>query len=112
MSASTNPSTYSFEEGLMLEALAKDRGSIVRFKDKSPDESLSAATQLIFRLNNARKLSRKTNEGVYPEGDPMHGRSPYDELSFVKHFNDGNSKWEVHLKRGVISREEVDVEDL
>lgn len=81
-------------------ALASAKG--VRVKTETP----GAAVQLRHRMNAFRSLARRENAKIYPEDNPMHGRSVYDRLSLrVK-------KGEAAVEVLVLSAELHEVEEI
>ena len=72
----TSNSRFSYSDcfDLMDKALADAKGIRVRFASES------AARHFRMRMHTARRLDRSDNLLTYPEGEAMHGRSPYDPL--------------------------------
>lgn len=61
-------------------ALEDERGVRIQCSDQDK------ATFLRMRMHNARKIDRKDNAEIYPEGEPMHGQSIYDKLAIrIRH---------------------------
>lgn len=65
---------YPDVQALFDRALASERGLVLTFN--SPSE----ATINAGRMNAFRVRLRRDNARVYPEGDPMHGSTPYECL--------------------------------
>jgi hypothetical protein len=75
MVTSTSRLAYSDCFDLMDKALADPKGIKVKF---STGED---AWHFRIRLHTARKIDRLDNKDIYEPGQPMHGRSVYDQLT-------------------------------
>jgi len=64
-----------------LERALLGKGIRLYFKDHR------AATRFAARANSYRLLDRKESLKLYPEGDTMFGRSPYDVLNIARKEN-------------------------
>ena len=82
MPYNTSITSYVDIRAVLDKALASEKGVQLRFADEK--------TAMTFRgrVHTLRYLDRKENKRIYPEGDPMHGRSVYDPL-MVKKKEDG-----------------------
>lgn len=74
MAYNTSITSYVDIRGAADRALTSEKGIRLRF----PDEK--AAMTFKGRFHSFRYQDRKENKKIYPEGDPMHGRSAYDPL--------------------------------
>lgn len=90
---------------LMDRAIASDKGMRVKYEN----EAQAQYHQL--RFNRARGLDRQANLKLYDEGHPMHGRSPYDELS-VRRRTDGNGNWYLIILKLSAVADMAEVEEL
>lgn len=66
--------TYSDSEEYFEQALASERGIAVDFA------TAGQATNFMQKLNSFRVKQRKTNSKVYPDGHPLHNRTPWDNI--------------------------------
>lgn len=86
MVASASRFSYGDCYDLMNKALADPKGIKVKF------ESYGDALHFRLRLHTARRIDRKDNLEVYPEGNVMHGKSAYDSLIMrIRTLADGTS---------------------
>lgn len=76
-------------------AVSDPKGVRVGFSEKGE------ATFFRMRLHNARKIDRRNNAKIYPEGDPMHGQSIYDRL-VVQIREEGDMVW-VYIRQIVFN---------
>ena len=74
MAYNTSITSYVDIRSALDKALESEKGVRLRFPDHK------AAMTFKGRVHQLRFLDRKENRKVYPEGDPMHGRSAYDPL--------------------------------
>ena len=74
MAFSNSIFSYKDIREMLDRALQSERGLRVKLKTKG------AGNNLRQRASYFRQLDRRENKKVYPEGDPMHGRSAYDVL--------------------------------
>lgn len=81
-------------------AVADERG--VRI----PVADLTAAHRLRSRLHQARVLERRQNAMAYAPGEPMHGRSIYDEITV--RIMAGPGRYWVYLEKIKLSVEEIE----
>ncbi len=90
MSLSTSRLAYSDIFEILEKALENPRGIRLSFP------TLNYATHYRMRLNQARSIDRSENLDLYPEGEPLHGRSVYDGLttSIVK----DDTTWWLYIK--------------
>ncbi len=72
MSFSKSTLAYPDIKDYFERAIDTERGIKITCADEK------AATMYKHRINYFRVLHRKDNQRVYPEGHPLHGRSPYD----------------------------------
>ena len=75
MVASTSRLAFSDCFELLDKAVADAKGIQVKFA------SHKDAYHFRLRIHAARKIDRKDNLELYPEGHPMYGRSPYDSIT-------------------------------
>lgn len=87
MSISTSRLSYADCYELMDRAVADAKG--VRIFIGSEDK----ATHFRMRCHTARQINRRDNEKIYPVGQPMHGASPYDALTFRIREDDEGQYW-------------------
>lgn len=66
-------------------ALEAPKGIRVRFPD------IGAAKNYQMKLMRARAQNREDNLGIYPQGHPLHGRSPYDRLQVSFDYDNGDA---------------------
>lgn len=102
MTQSSSRLAYDDCYDLMDRAMADEKG--IRFRAKSLDDAMMRRG----RLNGARRIDRLDNKDMYPRGDPLHGRSAYDQLSFLIREIEGDW-WVICYKR---SSEELEIIDL
>ena len=76
MTIPNNRSAYEDLYNLFEQALASPKGVRVPFADGG------IATHMRMRMNKARAIDRAHNADIYPEDNPMHGKSAYDGLVF------------------------------
>lgn len=95
-------SLLAFQDCLELydKALADDRGARMAVPD------LNAAHRLRSRLHQARVLDRKQNAMAYTPGEPMHGRSVYDEITV--RIMGGGGRVYVYLEKIKLSEAEIE----
>lgn len=58
-----------------------DRALLDPLGIRIPVRDIDAATTFRMRMHQARKIDREDNKDAYPDGHPMHGRSPFDRLA-------------------------------
>ena len=74
MAYNTSITSYVDIRSVLDRALASEKGVLLRFADEK------AAMTFKGRVHSLRYLDRKENSKIYPDGDPMYGRSVYDPL--------------------------------
>lgn len=62
-----------------------------------PCKNEGAATLLRHRMNSARSQDRRRSTQIYPEGHPMYGQSPYDQL--VMRLREIDGVWHVIMEK-------------
>src|SRR5215472_7384939 len=72
--------------------MADPKGIKIKFK------RLNAAEHLRSRIHQARKIDRKENMRVFKEGDPMYGRSEFDNI-VTRIGRDGSDTFWLNLIR-------------
>lgn len=77
MAANNSPAATGDIRSWLDQALESQRG--IKVKLGSRDDCIRNRQ----RIYSFRIYDRAQNKKVYPEGNPMHGRSPYDGLTVV-----------------------------
>ncbi len=93
MPLSKSPLAYNDCKAVLDRALASEKGIEVLFADKD------RATAFRYRLNQARRMSRKDNRDIYPAGHRLHGWSEYDTLTLELHDKTiaGLATWNIRI---------------
>jgi len=87
----------------MDKALADLKGIRIKFS-KSGE-----AIHFRLRLHTARRIDRKDNLEVYPDGHAMHGKSPYDPLVMRIIYTADDTTW---LRLEKVEAREFEIESL
>lgn len=85
--------SYADVQEALDRALASERGVIAKFMTRG------AAVQFRHRCYSLRKILREKSAEVYQPGDPMYGRTPYDEL-IIQTPESFLDKWSLKIIRG------------
>ncbi len=83
-------------------ALEDDRGA--RIKVETQDHGIFFR----MRLNVARRIDRTHNRDIYPEDNPLHGTSLYDQLIF-RAPREIDGQWWVYIEHNKLMPGQVEV---
>lgn len=110
---SRNIAAYAAEEEILLRALESPRGLILRPK-QGEQATKNWATYNRHRLNQCREADRQRSQGVWPEGDPRHGKSAFEGLVMTTGEDDRGWFVKIMTKQATLDDfiiEEVEDED-
>lgn len=93
MSNPTSRIAYAKYFEVFDRALDSSKGIRLRF------DSREEAFFFRGRLHSARKVDRQTNAKTYEPGHPMHGCSPYDEVTVRAPARDAEGVWWLYIER-------------
>lgn len=103
MAMSNSRFSYGDCYDLMDKALADSKGIRIKFS------SSGEAIHFRLRLHTARRIDRKDNLEVYPDGHAMHGKSPYDPLVMRIKYTADDTTW---LRLEKVEAREFEIESL
>jgi len=91
MGTPKNLSAYGAEQEIMLRALENEAGCKISLS------TYGKAINFRQRLFALRVLDRARNKEVYPVGEALHGKSPYDRISISSPKEEPNGEWTLIL---------------
>lgn len=102
MNAPTSRVAYTQYYEVFDRALEAQTGVRLRFNTK--DEALFYRS----RMHQARKMDRKENLSLYPEGHKLHGASAYDICIVREPRYDAEGQWWLYVERNDVVRPHIE----